>query len=1338
MDRRVERSLKILGIVIVAIVVFSIGAGYIPPLAIKAKAQAGTITLSSKNLNPFKVIEIRLTGDLGDAPRLQVVDTVTNEIVKVHWRNTTEDKSFFVATRIGPSAYVAYLGGPLVANLSDNPKNPLTNIDASIANLTSAVKGRTYRIEVLGTGIFETFVFDTVASEVTIPFDRVSYRRDAIIPISFKDLDLNKDPTNIDTINRNTSLITSAPLVTNNTPIPGGVDVAVLGNTTTSFTISIRGNITTPLGLVFNNYVIPGSVVINISLANATNNITYALIGDSRVTETAGKFTNQTANVILAGVNRIDYVRGDITIGSVNVTLPSGFGYVIRYNISVSFNYTVSDKWATVDITLIKSPLAGGGQFGPFTVNITDIALPRIVKFNETAVNSGTFRIDTSIKILGHIISNRSGLEFPPISDGDRIVLRFLTGRDLQGDLYGDKDWGDDPATQFSQTVATAIYRPPTIDIDVSSKKIVISINSPDDNVNPGAIDMLDTGFDYNLSPARLRVFLYDKDFNTLASSSVTLDTFTVSETDVNTGRFRLSLSLGWNYTASVNITAGTIRLPVDMDGPFYIHVRYITDISPARKEGYGIDARRTVAYTPTLANLTVVKASLKTWIIDVSDMDLNNRDNVVETLTPSYKEAGKTRFSLMKDGVEVASLAILDKFGNVLSVIGGLPASGVVTFAETDFDSGVFTLVINASALPLNSGETYFIRYVDRTGFSEAKGTITIPVTVTPVRITLDRSVYPVPAGTNKDVIVSITYVNDFYDRDPTKRDTAFLNVSIKAFDGTTIYPMTTISLTETGISTGVFRGSLTVPSTNFSTPKIIEAKLIVEDNVFLLPDGLVPNATAVFRPSPSSISVNATLVRFGDVIEVRVESPDDNVNSASIDTLNVTITTPSTSFNITLTETAENTGVFVERIRVSWDDPKFEGKVFPGDTIRITFMDTSPVTVPTAGAWPPPVPYVATVKVRTFTGNITVTTAVSGAVGPFENFNIFVTDPDLNRYMLRADEPSVNDGYVAFFVEGLPGPAQYLLKETGANTDTFVATRNLTLVDVLKTNGIITDADLANPRALAEKVATFINKMAVVSYVDITDASGNRNVINMFLRIRAFDASISTAPADFVNIGETLTITVTNRDIAGTDIVQYKLVTVRSTTYPVGIQFPMTEISPGVFQVNITIVDLASWTPGAPQIPAKLGDTITIEYTDPITADGRANVMFTKQVVVGRFLERPARVQSVDLLDPTTGTPTTPRVNVPVLISVNLSNVDVIDRYMTAFVIVRDANNVTVALFAGATTVPAGKSVILSFQWIPFTPGTYTIEVIVVKTFTDRAPLAPETFRRTITVTS
>jgi hypothetical protein len=437
-----------------------------------------------------------------------------------------------------------------VANLSDNPKNPLTNIDASIANLTSAVKGRTYRIEVLGTGIFETFVFDTVASEVTIPFDRVSYRRDAIIPISFKDLDLNKDPTAIDTINRNTSSITSASLVTNNTPIPGGVDVAVLGNTTTSFTISIRGNITTPLGLVFNNYVIPGSVVINISLANATNDITYALIGDSRVTETAGKFTNQTANVALAGVNRIDYVRGNITVGSVNITLPSGFGYVIRYNISVSFNYTVSDKWATVDITLIKSPLAGGGQFGPFTVNITDIALPRIVKFNETAINSGTFRIDTSIKILGHIISARSGLEFPPISDGDRIVLRFLTGRDLQGDLYGDKDWGDDPDTQFSQTVATAIYRPPTIDIDVSSKKIVISINSPDDNVNPGAIDMLDTGFDYNLSPARLRVFLLDKDFNTLASSSVTLDTFTVSETDVDTGRFKLSLSLGWNYTA--------------------------------------------------------------------------------------------------------------------------------------------------------------------------------------------------------------------------------------------------------------------------------------------------------------------------------------------------------------------------------------------------------------------------------------------------------------------------------------------------------------------------------------------------------------------------------------------------------------------------------------------------------------------------------------------------------------------------------------------------------------------------------------------------------------------
>jgi hypothetical protein len=108
------------------------------------------------------------------------------------------------------------------------------------------------------------------------------------------------------------------------------------------------------------------------------------------------------------------------------------------------------------------------------------------------------------------------------------------------------------------------------------------------------------------------------------------------------------------------------------------------------------------------------------------------------------------------------------------------------------------------------------------------------------------------------------------------------------------------------------------------------------------------------------------------------------------------------------------------------------------------------------------------------------------------------------------------------------------------------------------------------------------------------------------------------------------------------------------------------------------------------------------------------------------------------VDLLDPTTGAPVLPRVGVPILIAVNLSNIDVIDRQMTAFVVVRDANNVTVAIFFTTTTVPAGRSVVVGFSWIPFAAGNYTIEVLVFKLVTDRTPLAPDVFRRTITVSS
>ncbi len=1182
-----DRVLRTLGISILAIVILSIAGGLAPLTQTIYKAQAqGSITTSSPNLHPAKVIKIEVTGtgDLGPLITLQVKRADTGEVINVKWKNGTVANNF-TATRIA-GRYVAYLGGN-ATNLDENPKFPLPVDISSIANIgdTDLPRSTILRIEVPILGIFTTVRFDTVASTATIPKDSFPYRRNALIPITFTDHDLNKDPTSLDNI---------------------------------------------------------------------------------------------------------------------PIEIPN---------------------WLNVTITLVRSPAAGGGQIGPFTVNVTNItSITGIVRFNETAIDSGTYIITTSIVDLSSIITNRSGTNVT-IGANDTVILVFRTTEVLQGG----PGWAD-RATEVSQVVFKAVYTPPTISVSADSKKVVIEIISPDDNVNPGVKDTLDTGGPIlvNLTDYTPIIDLPEANL-TIAGVTVKVGELGAIETGPNTGVFRLELSLGWNTTPSIDITKEEIILPVGVDGPFVISARYFA----MRPPGYGIDASGLGVYSPEKASLTVVKSSLKSWVINVSDADLNNLATVAETLRPFYATPGNADFFLNKtvavENATVARLTIVDELGNFVSVKGTPLATEVITFVETDFDSGKFEVIINASLLNIVSGEMYFIRYLDLTGFSEATGRVETNLTVVPVRIILDRTVYPV----NRDlgVAVYIRYDNDFYDKNPTERETAFVNISIVAVDNTVISRLTNVFLNETGINTGIFTRRIVIPAANFTSPKIIDARLTVEDTTV---EG-VPRATAVFRPNPASISVNATAIRFGDTIEVRVTDPDGNRDSRASDEISVRVSTPRTAFNITLSETGVNTGEFVATLTVSWDDPSFEDKLFPGDTITFTFTDNTPVMAPTAPSWTT-VPYVATVKMRTFTGDLRVKTVVDGFVGPFEIFDVEVGDPDLNRYMQKADTPGTDQGHVVLAVEGVPQTIMFALNETGANTGTFEIT-GLSIVDVLKAAGIITGGE--DPRTLASILAGFIGKTVIVSYVDMQDATGSRNVINKILRIRAFDASIITSPADFVNVGETLTITVNNTDIAGTPILQYKLVTVKSTSYPAGLQFSLTEVRPGVFQINLTVVDPAVWTVGAPQIPAKFGDTITIEYVDPITADGRANVAFTKQLIVGRFLERPANATSVDLLDPVNGTPITPRVNVPVLITANISNMDVIDRSMTVFIIVRDDRNVTVGLFVGTITVRAGGWAIFGAQWIPFAAGNYTIEIIVVKTLTDRTPLA-DVFTRRITVSS
>jgi hypothetical protein len=170
--------------------------------------------------------------------------------------------------------------------------------------------------------------------------------------------------------------------------------------------------------------------------------------------------------------------------------------------------------------------------------------------------------------------------------------------------------------------------------------------------------------------------------------------------------------------------------------------------------------------------------------------------------------------------------------------------------------------------------------------------------------------------------------------------------------------------------------------------------------------------------------------------------------------------------------------------------------------------------------------------------------------------------------------------------------------------------------------------------------------------------------------------------------------------------------------------------EVEPGIYEVTVTVVSLKDWVIGAPQIPAKLGDTITIEYRDPIAADGTEKV-FSKSIAVGVFVEMPGKAEAVKTVDVVTGAVVVPKVNREVFLTVSVRNTDIVERSMTVIVVVRDPAGVAVARYAASFTLGAGASTEQAFGWIPIVSGSHTVEIYIVRSLADRTPVGePATF--------
>jgi hypothetical protein len=376
----------------------------------------------------------------------------------------------------------------------------------------------------------------------------------------------------------------------------------------------------------------------------------------------------------------------------------------------------------------------------------------------------------------------------------------------------------------------------------------------------------------------------------------------------------------------------------------------------------------------------------------------------------------------------------------------------------------------------------------------------------------------------------------------------------------------------------------------------------------------------------------------------------------------------------------------------------------VSPGATITVKYTEKTPSLSPTATTFAgSEYDITATVKVVSFTGFLVVP---KDWIGPYEIMKVYVKDPDLNVDPEKVDGPFA----VKVTIEGKVETYSVDLYETDVNTGEFSGKLSVAY--------LVTGSYTPSP----DQIAGLIGKRVTLVYLDEADATGAKATQIAVLTVKAFDAEVTTDKAA-VNLGESFKIIVSNPDIAENPAVDFRKVIVRSTTYPAGVTLYASEVKPGVYEVTVTAVSLKDWVMGAPQIPAKLGDTITIEYMDPIAADGKSK-LFAKTIVVGVPVERPVPASEQKFLDVTGAEKKVGKVGETVMLSTKVQNVDVVDREFTAIFQVKDERGAVVYIAWVTAKLAPGTSMTPAVSWTPTVAGTYTVEVLVVKSIAEPTP--------------
>ena len=373
---------------------------------------------------------------------------------------------------------------------------------------------------------------------------------------------------------------------------------------------------------------------------------------------------------------------------------------------------------------------------------------------------------------------------------------------------------------------------------------------------------------------------------------------------------------------------------------------------------------------------------------------------------------------------------------------------SEIITLTETGADTGIFEGTV----------DTVFgdIAGTDNDGIFNTQAGDTVTVTYDDELDTLGNDPTPLSdtdtvlgGVTGKVEITETSIPGDTLDIIVTDNDLNLDITSIDIIDVIVVNEATgeteTITLTETGVDTGVFEGTV-------DTEYGVDAGAN-EDGIFNTQAG--DTVTVTYddeldsngnNPDPITdtdnvlggitgvVDITDTSVP-GDTLDISVADNDLNQDINTIQTIEVIVVNDNTGESeiITLTETGADTGVFegtVETVSgiIAGTDNDGVFNTQAGDTVTVTYDDVLDVT----GSNPTPISDVDTVL-----GGVTGTVDITDLSIPGDTLDIVVTDNDLNENPLTVETIEV------VVINDVTGESETItLTETGVDTGVFTGT--------------------------------------------------------------------------------------------------------------------------------------------------------------------------------------------------------------------------------------------------------------------------------------------------------